>query len=147
MIMGRAELCSLIPHAGRMCLLDGVVSWDEQAVECVSGTHLDPDNPLRRNGKLSIVHSLEYGAQAMAVHGGLLARASGNRMSPGYLVAIRDARFGSLPWLDDIHTSLRVQARRLGGGEGDLLYQFEVAGNAKMIVTARATVMKRREAS
>lgn len=147
MIIGRDELCSLIPHAGRMCLLDGVVSWDEQAIECVSRTHLDPDHPLRHNGELSVVHGLEYGAEAMAVHGGLLARAAGNRWSPGYLVAIRDARFGSLPRLDDLLAPLRVQARRLGGAEGDLLYRFEVVGEAKVIVTARATVMKRREAS
>jgi len=142
----RDVLCSLIPHAGRMCLLDGVVSWDEQAVECVSRTHLDPENPLRSGGQLSVVNGLEYGAQAMAVHGGLLARAKGHRAAAGYLVAIRDARFGPVQSLDAVRETLRVRAQRLGGEEGDLLYRFEVVGGTQVIVKARATVMKRREA-
>ena len=147
MLIGRDELCSLIPHAGRMCLLDGVLSWDADEVECVSGTHRDPDHPLRCGGQLHVVHSLEYGAQAMAVHGGLVARESGGRARPGYLVAIRNARFGTLQRLDEMADLLRIRATRLGGGQGDLLYRFEVSGGAQSIVTARAVVMERREAS
>ncbi len=145
-LVGREELCGLIPHAGPMCLLDGVVSWSDHAVECVSRTHLDPAHPLRRGGALGVVHGIEYGAQAVAVHGGLLARAAGRRASPGYLVAIRDARFGPLQRLDTVLGPLRIAANRLGGGEGDILYRFEVARGAEVIVAGRATVMKRRGA-
>ena len=55
-----------------------------------------------KNDRLRAVHLCEYGAQAMAVHGGLLARAAGGRAKPGLLVALRAvelhvARIDDLP--------------------------------------------------
>ncbi|PYI82543.1 MAG: phosphotransferase, partial [Verrucomicrobia bacterium] len=69
--IGKAEIRTLIPHSGLMCLLDSVIEWDDQSIICISNTHRDPANPLRREGQLSAVHAFEYGAQAAAVHGGL----------------------------------------------------------------------------
>ena len=63
----------LIPHAGSMCLLEQVVSWDQQGVVCSTQSHKSLANPLRSSDQLSAVHAVEYGAQAVAVHGGLLA--------------------------------------------------------------------------
>ncbi len=45
--MTKAEIAGLIPHAGAMCLLDGVLEWDEQRVRCVAHSHRDAANPLR----------------------------------------------------------------------------------------------------
>ncbi|UCE90426.1 MAG: hypothetical protein JSW10_06340, partial [Pseudomonadota bacterium] len=73
----RDELCSLIPHAGTMCLLHTVEQWDEVSIVCTAISHHEADNPLCSKGALGAVHALEYGAQAMAVHGGLLAREKG----------------------------------------------------------------------
>ena len=75
--INKAEIRTLIPHSGLMCLLDEVVQWDDRSIACVSNTHRDPANPLRRQGRLSAVHAFEYGAQAAAIHGGLRARAAG----------------------------------------------------------------------
>ena len=38
--------------------------------------HVDPAHPLRSNGRLHALHLCEYGAQAMAVHGGLRGAAT-----------------------------------------------------------------------
>ena len=46
----QAEIRTLIPHAGLMCLLDEVTRWDERSIVCISNTHRDPTNPLRRQG-------------------------------------------------------------------------------------------------
>ena len=73
-LLAHAELEALIPHAGGMCLLDTVESWDAETIHCRSLSHLRADNPLREKGRLAALHLAEYGAQAMAVHGGLLAR-------------------------------------------------------------------------
>ena len=70
---------TLLPHAGRMRLIDRVVSYDEQTIVCESDSHRAADHPLAEAGVLSIVCGLEYGAQAMAIHGALL----GKRGSPG----------------------------------------------------------------
>src|SRR5580658_11189609 len=62
-----------IPHKGRMCLLDEVLSWDATRIRCRSATHRSPDNPLRQHGRLGAACGIEYAAQAMAVHGALVA--------------------------------------------------------------------------
>src|SRR4029453_19855 len=67
--INKAEIRTLIPHSGLMCLLDEVVQWDDQSIACISNTHRDPANPLRRHGRLSAIHAFEYGAQAAAIHG------------------------------------------------------------------------------
>jgi len=55
--INKAEIRMLIPHSGLMCLLDEVVKWDDQSIVCLSNTHRDPANPLRRQGHLFAVHA------------------------------------------------------------------------------------------
>src|SRR5579864_9625666 len=62
-----------IPHEGRVCLLDEVLSWDARHIRCRSATHRTADNPLRAHGRLGAACGIEYAAQAMAVHGALVA--------------------------------------------------------------------------
>src|SRR6266542_2256106 len=87
----KAEIRPLFPNSVLMCLLDELTQWDDRSITCVSNTHRDPANPLRRDGRLSALHAFEYGAQAAAVHGGLRARSVGTTAAPGYLAALRDA--------------------------------------------------------
>ncbi|MEX0606434.1 MAG: 3-hydroxylacyl-ACP dehydratase, partial [Halofilum sp. (in: g-proteobacteria)] len=72
-----AEICALLPHAGHMCLLEHVEDWNEERLRAVTVSHRLPHHPLAREGGVSGVHALEYGAQAMAVHAALLARRAG----------------------------------------------------------------------
>lgn len=74
MRLSRKEISEQIPHAGRMVLLDEVVEWDDDHIVCRSHSHQDRDNPLYLSGQLSAVCAIEYAAQAMAVHGSVLAR-------------------------------------------------------------------------
>src|SRR6266404_1213005 len=103
--INKAEIRTLIPHSGLMCLLDQVTQWDDRSITCVANTHRDPANPLRRNGHLSALHAFEYGAQAAAVHGGLRARSVGKIAPPGYLAALRNAHLHVMR-LDHIHLPL-----------------------------------------
>lgn len=75
----KSQWAALIPHQGSMCLLDSVAHWDDVRIHARSGSHARDDNPLRRDGRLRALHLCEYGAQAMAVHGGLLAQAAAPR--------------------------------------------------------------------
>jgi predicted hotdog family 3-hydroxylacyl-ACP dehydratase len=76
----------LVPHAGKMCLLERVVDCDTASIRCETRSHLDRANPLRRNGHLSSVCAIEYAAQAMALHGALTAprQHSGALTAPGH---------------------------------------------------------------
>src|SRR5437588_12827522 len=90
--INKAEIRTLIPHSCLLCLLDEVTQWDDRSIVCITNSHRDPANPLRREGRLSALHAFEYGAQAAAVHGGLRARSVGATAAPGYLAALRDGR-------------------------------------------------------
>ncbi|MCU7911484.1 MAG: hypothetical protein KZQ63_04925 [Candidatus Thiodiazotropha sp. (ex Lucinoma aequizonata)] len=70
--MNKRDICGRLPHAGPMCLLESIVSFDESSIRCVSNSHLNQDNPLRRTESLSSINGIEYAAQAMALHSSLI---------------------------------------------------------------------------
>ena len=95
----------LIPHEGSMVLIDQVDDWDLNKISCRSCSHLLSNNPLIVNNSLSSIHLIEYGAQAMAIHRGLLTGES----LQGFLAAVRDANF-FIDNLDNVHGALHIQA-------------------------------------
>jgi predicted hotdog family 3-hydroxylacyl-ACP dehydratase len=140
--INKAEIRTLIPHSGLMCLLDEVTQWDDGSITCVTNTHRDSANPLRRGGRLSVVHAFEYGAQAAAVHGGLRARSVGATAPPGYLAALRDARL-HVAFLDDIRSPLQVCANRLFGDGANTVYECRVLANNALLANGRVTIIQR----
>jgi predicted hotdog family 3-hydroxylacyl-ACP dehydratase len=140
--INKAEIRTLIPHSGLMCLLDEVTQWDDGSITCVTNTHRDSANPLRRSGRLSVVHAFEYGAQAAAVHGGLRARSVGATAPPGYLAALRDARL-HVAFLDDIRSPLQVCANRLFGDGANTVYECRVLADNVLLANARVTIIQR----
>jgi predicted hotdog family 3-hydroxylacyl-ACP dehydratase len=139
-IIEKNEIERLIPHAGTMCLLDRVVDWDDKSITCLSETHRSDDNPLRRDGQLSALHALEYGAQAAAVHGGLRARVVGTSAPPGYLAALRDAHL-RVSRLDDLDSPLRVRAHRLFGETVNSVYECEICAGYVSVANGRITIV------
>jgi predicted hotdog family 3-hydroxylacyl-ACP dehydratase len=145
-MIGRAELMALIPHQQGMCLLDRVVAWDEACIHAASSTHRDPAHPLRRDGVLSAVHLCEYGAQAMAVHGGLLAARAGGRARPGMLVSLRAVELGCTA-LEDYPGELQVHAGVLHADAASWQYEFRVEHAGTVLARGRAAVMLQPEGS
>lgn len=139
-VTSKSDWAGLIPHAGAMSLLDAVVAWDDTRIHARSDSHRRSDHPLRSDGRLRAVHLCEYGAQAMAVHGGLLARAAGAAAKPGFLVSLREVEFGR-ERVDDLHGALDVHAERLLGGGGSWQYAFRVEYRGEVIAKGRAAVI------
>lgn len=135
-------IAELIPHAGGMCLLERVIEWTPERVTLATATHRSQDNPLRSGGRLRAIHLCEYGAQAMAVHGGLVARAVGETAQPGLLVALRDVRL-LVEYIDDLPGELVVEAGRLHATLGSWQYRFRVLHASRELVSGRAAVMLR----
>ncbi|HEY8540406.1 MAG TPA: hypothetical protein VIL28_16200 [Steroidobacteraceae bacterium] len=132
-MIGKTELAALIPHAGSMCLLDAIEEWTAEWIRCTSTTHRSTANPLRRDGALSALHLVEYAAQAMAVHGALLAN-SGSQ--PGMLGVLRNVRL-YIDRIDDLPEPLIITAsRRLARNDG-LIYDFavELRGSSKRLLS------------
>ena len=137
----RAWIAAHIPHQGTMCLLDQVLSWDEQTIICGSSTHRATDNPLRAHGRLGAACAIEYAAQAIAVHGALLRTHTGTDESGLRLLA--SARQVEL-WvarLDDQAVDLRVSAQRLHSNTRGALYSFSVHAETSLLARGRASVL------
>ncbi|MEO8810123.1 MAG: phosphotransferase [Rhodanobacter sp.] len=135
------DWAALIPHAGAMCLLDAVCSWDETRIHAISAGHARLDNPLRGEHGLHAVHLAEYGAQAMAVHGGLLARSRGVQgVRPGRLVSLRDVHLFE-EYVDHLQGQLDVHAECLYADDGGAQYVFRVEHRSRLLASGRAAVI------
>jgi len=139
MTAGQA-LAALVPHAGSMCLIDELGSWDQTSVSCRSASHRRAEHPLRRDGTLSSIHLLEYAAQATAVHGGLLASGGGCAAPPKYLAAARDFQV-HVAALDDVHADLQIDAERLLALGDSVLYRFNVSADGQLLASGRLTIV------
>jgi predicted hotdog family 3-hydroxylacyl-ACP dehydratase len=142
MLIDKAEIRTLIPHSGLMCLLDEVTEWDDRCIVCITNTHRDPVNPLRRSGCLSALHAFEYGAQAAAVHGGLRARSVRTTATPGYLAALRDGQL-HVTRLDHIHLPLRICATRLFGDRANTVYECLISAANVVVAEGRIIIVER----
>jgi predicted hotdog family 3-hydroxylacyl-ACP dehydratase len=143
-----------IPHQGSMCLLEEVLSWDEFRIECRSSTHRAPDNPLRAHGRLGVACGIEYAAQAMAVHGALIATigttagrgATGPSDYPagpsrsGYLASIRNVTM-HVTRLDDLVEDLISAAVRVAGDDRTILYDFTLRSGGRELLSGRAGIV------
>ncbi|MBK1838568.1 phosphotransferase [Azospirillum sp. YIM B02556] len=136
--MTRDELAGLIPHAGTMCLLDGVLAWDRSRIRCIARSHRAPDNPLRHAGRLAALCGVEYASQAMAVHGGLTS--GGERPPAGYLASLRDLAC-HVARLDDIAEDLIIEAENLTGEGSRMIYGFSVTAGGRELLSGRAAVV------
>ncbi|MFZ2628803.1 MAG: 3-hydroxylacyl-ACP dehydratase [Rugosibacter sp.] len=138
--LDHAWIARHIPHQGGMCLLDCVEAWDQDRIQCRASSHRAADNPLRAYGRLGAACGIEYAAQAMSVHGALLAPADSVGARVGYLVSARGARLHVLR-LDDIAADLLVAATCITRSENNILYQFSVSAAGCLLLDGRATVV------
>jgi len=138
--LDRAGIAQRIPHSGSMCLLERLESWDADAIHCTTTTHAQAGNPLRTESGLLAPNAIEYAAQAMALHGGLLA-AEGSTPSAGFLASARNVKL-AVSRLDDIDGALQVRAKRLSGDDRQVLYEFTVkADDGRSLAEGRAVVV------
>lgn len=138
--LDRAGIAARVPHSGNMCLLDRLVSWTPERIDCRAVSHQDAGNPLRLNGQLPAVTAIEYASQAMALHGTLSA-APGSPPVPGFLAAVRGVQ-QHVSRLDDLTGELCVSAIKLLGDSRQAQYQFLLADDTgRTLVQGRATVI------
>jgi predicted hotdog family 3-hydroxylacyl-ACP dehydratase len=139
-LLDRAGIQARIPHQGRMALLDALCDWSLEHVHCTATGHADANHPLRTPGGLLAPAAIEYAAQAMALHGALVAPPQGTP-TPGYLASVRQVRLG-VATLHDRPGPLHVRAQRLAGDERQILYTFEVSDSGGIhLADGRATVV------
>jgi len=136
MKLHRADIERRVPHAGAMCLLDGVLHWDRKHIVCEAAAP-GADHPLAREGRVSSVIAPEYAAQATAVHGALLDAQSHPRAGVLAKLAQVDLLRADIPGNTG---ALRVQAELLSREASGCLYAFEVGAAGQAIARGRLIV-------
>jgi len=134
---GYPDLAELLPHSGPMLLLARVVSHEPERTVCA----LDPAaSELFRDaaGGVPAWVALEWMAQCIAAHGGLVARRDGRAPSPGLLVgakrvALERGRFAA-------GETLEVEARITGGAGALASFACSLRAGAEIVATGSLSV-------
>ena len=132
-------IADLLPHRGRAVLLDRVLSHDGLTTVCA----VDPRASTLYRGRDGSVPSyvgLEYMAQTVAAHGGLLDRAAGRAARPGLFLGSRRLEFSVAGFAAG--RPLEASARHLRGSTGALAFDCTVrsAGASEPMVSGILTV-------
>jgi predicted hotdog family 3-hydroxylacyl-ACP dehydratase len=141
--LNHAAIATRIPHSGSMCLLDALQAWSAKDIHCSAISHADLANPMRTASGLLAPCAIEYAAQAMALHGSLIASAAGQGRAPsaGFLASVRSVQL-HVQRLDLVAGALQVHAQRLSGDARQILYAFAVRdAHGAMLAEGRAVVV------
>ncbi len=124
----------VVPHAGRMILLDRIVDFSDNAVACIAT--IRADNPyLSERGEIGEWVALEYMSQAIAAHSGLEGLMRGEPPRVGLLLGSRKFTCCS-PGRLRLGQTLLVSAQRVWQDEGMAICQASVSdesSGAKLI--------------
>ena len=140
MLKNHHKLCELIPHERAMCLLDSVTRWDDEHIECISSSHLERDNPLLDGGRLNCVNAIEYGAQAAAIHGILMARKSGAQPpTSGVLVQVKNMQIKDCD-LAQLSAEMDIHAHRIYSDNTSMVYTITISCKSEVLLDGRIMI-------
>jgi predicted hotdog family 3-hydroxylacyl-ACP dehydratase len=107
----------ILPHEGAMVLLSRVLSHQGDLTVCA--VNVDESGMFRdESGAVPVWVGIEYMAQCVAAHAGLVARAAGGQPQPGFLLGGRRVTFHVARF--ERGAKLRVNAHRVWGGPGGM---------------------------
>jgi len=148
-ILNREEIERRLPHAGVMSLLDKIIQADETTLTAQAVSYRDADNPLRVNGKITMVNGIEYAAQAMAVHGALVLEKKQEenkaelKSSQGYIATVRNIELNS-PYFPEADPSssaaLLIKVKQLMSDQNGFTYQFDIHYEQQQLISGRITI-------
>ena len=103
----------LLPHRGKMLLLDEVVDAGPASVTC--RVHIRSSSSFVEAGRVPGLVALEYMAQTVGAYAGLRAREQGGPVRIGYLLGSRDVQLSGRDFL--VGDDLVVEAHHVFGDE------------------------------
>ncbi|NVD71145.1 hotdog family protein [Duganella sp. BJB1802] len=139
--MTMPDVRELVPHSGRMVLLDRVLSADDDNL-CAE-VRIHAGSMLAGEEGVGAWVGIEYMAQAIAAHAGWLALQRGEAVKVGFLLGSR--KYASSVPLFATGSVLLVHVQRVLQGEnglGAFDCRIDVAGGASAVATATVTVFQ-----
>jgi predicted hotdog family 3-hydroxylacyl-ACP dehydratase len=105
------DIDRLLPHEAPMILIDRLIECDDE--HAVGEVELREDSLFVYDGKVRASVGIEYMAQTVAAYAGMSAILSGNPISIGYLIAVRQMEIS----LDHfcVGDLLRIEANHVWG--------------------------------
>ena len=144
-------IAEVVPHRGRALLLDRIETHETEMTCCV--VEIDASTWLRRaDGTVPAWIGIEYMAQCIAAHEGCVARETGRKLEPGFLVRARRVRFHHHELRAGERLAVRVRRLRGRPALGAMAYACEIRAGARpeapLVAEAQLTVaLGRAEAS
>lgn len=134
---GYPPISEFLPHAGPMRLLRRVLAHAEDETLCEAAVE-DAALFAQDDGSVPAWLALEWMAQCIAAHGGLLARARAEPPRPGLLVGSRRVLLGADAF--PAGARLRVRARHAAGDARLLAFDCNVADGEDGAALAEARI-------
>jgi predicted hotdog family 3-hydroxylacyl-ACP dehydratase len=130
-------VAALLPHAGRMILLDRVTGVDDNAIEAALQIHAD--NPFFESGRGIAAHiAIEWMAQACGAFVGLEALRRNQPVRVGFLLGTRNFK-AARPWFHAGET-LGVRAELIFRDGETGVFDCTVRGAAPVEAQAQLTL-------
>jgi predicted hotdog family 3-hydroxylacyl-ACP dehydratase len=104
----------LLPHSGRMVLLDRVIEFDEENM--VAEVIVRDDGSFGHDNTVPAWLGIEYMAQTIAALGGMKRRLAGKTLNPGFLLGTR--RYDCNVDIFAVGSVLTVNVKRLVEDQG-----------------------------
>ena len=124
--MNQFTVDSLIPHEGKMMLLDRVIASDEETIVCE--VTVRDDGLFGDENSVPAWLGVEYMAQTVAAHGGMKRRLAGKPIQLGFLLGTR--RYHSNVDRFAVGSQLTVTATRLIEDQGISVFDCRITGDA-----------------
>jgi 3-oxoacyl-[acyl-carrier-protein] synthase I len=127
----------LLPHSGRMVLLDQVLAIDGDSLS--AGVELRNDSMFCVNGAVGAWVGLEYMAQAIGAYAGYNARLRGEPVRIGYLLGTR--RYDSNQPHFPVGSRLKIHIKRVWqSDEGLASFDCRIEDDGGLLASATVTV-------
>ncbi len=118
-------VADLLPHADKMVLLNTLLSYDDQAM--VIETTVRDDGLFGDGNTVPAWLGIEYMAQTVAAHGGMMRYLSGKPIHIGFLLGTR--RYTSNVSIFKVGTSLIISVKRLVEDQGLSAFECSIKGD------------------
>lgn len=137
----RPQIGTVVPHGGRMLLLDRLVDYDDDSL--LAELTIRADSPFVKDNRVGAWIGLEYMAQAIAAFAGCEALMRGEAPKIGFLIGSRNF-VCSTPFFP-VGTSLRVSVVRELHDESGLASFSGAIEGAGFTAVATLTVFQPRD--
>ena len=119
------EVAELLPHDSNMVLLDGVVDYDQESL--IAEVVVRNDGLFGDGKTIPAWIGIEYMAQTVAAHGGMMCHLMGKPINLGFLLGTR--RYISNISDFTVGTRLTVKVNRLIEDQGLGVFDCQIIGD------------------